>query len=69
MPRMNGIELARQVKSKFGPPIMLVTGMDKEEHRREGLAAGADAYVVKQPSRGKDCWESSGNLCNRCDSF
>jgi two-component system chemotaxis sensor kinase CheA len=47
MPRLNGFDLTRQVKSKFGLPVILVTGREKEEHRREGLAAGADAYVVK----------------------
>lgn len=47
MPRLNGFDLARRIKSKFALPVILVTGMEKEEHRREGLAAGADAYVVK----------------------
>ena len=53
MPRMNGLELTRQVKSRFGLPVLLVTGMEKEEHRREGLAAGADAYVVKSTFQGE----------------
>jgi two-component system chemotaxis sensor kinase CheA len=47
MPRLNGFDLARRIKAKFGLPIILVTGREKESHRREGLAAGADAYVVK----------------------
>lgn len=47
MPRMNGFELTRQVKLRFGLPVVLVTGMEKEEDRRQGLQAGADAYVVK----------------------
>ena len=47
MPRLNGFDLTRQVKSKFGLPVILVTGREKEEHRREGLAVGADAFVVK----------------------
>ena len=47
MPRLNGFDLARQVKSKYGLPVILVTGREKEEHRREGLASGADAYIVK----------------------
>ena len=53
MPRMNGFELTRQVKSQFGLPVVLVTGMEKEEHRREGLAAGADAYLVKSTFEGE----------------
>jgi len=47
MPRLNGFDLTRQVKAKFGLPLILVTGREKEEHRREGLAVGADAFVVK----------------------
>jgi two-component system chemotaxis sensor kinase CheA len=47
MPRMNGFELTRQIKSRMKLPVILVTAMEKEEHRRQGLEAGADAYVVK----------------------
>jgi two-component system chemotaxis sensor kinase CheA len=57
MPRMNGFELTRQLKSQFGLPVVLVTGLEKEEHRREGLAAGADAYVVKSSFQGKGLLE------------
>lgn len=47
MPRLNGFDLTRRIKTTFGLPVILVTGREEEEHRREGLAAGADAYVVK----------------------
>ena len=47
MPRMNGFELTRQIKSQFKLPVVLVTGMEKEEDRLQGLKAGADAYLVK----------------------
>jgi two-component system chemotaxis sensor kinase CheA len=57
MPRMNGFELTRQIKSQFGLPVVLVTGLEKEEHRREGLAAGADAYVVKSTFQGEGLLE------------
>ena len=57
MPRMNGFELTRQVKSQFGLPVVLVTALEKEEHRREGLAAGADAYVVKSSFEGEGLLE------------
>ena len=52
MPRMNGCELTREIKSQFRLPVILVTGMEKEEQRREGLAAGADAYIVKSTFEG-----------------
>ena len=44
---LNGFDLTRQIKSRFGFPVILVTGREREEHRLEGLEAGADAYVVK----------------------
>ena len=53
MPRLNGFDLTRQIKSKFGLPVILVTGREKEEHRREGMEAGADAYVVKSTFEGE----------------
>ena len=53
MPRLNGFDLTRQIKSKFGLPVILVTGREKEEHRREGLEAGADAFVIKSTFEGE----------------
>ncbi len=53
MPRMNGFDLTRQIKAKLRLPVILVTGKEKEEHRREGLEAGADAYVVKSSFEGE----------------
>jgi two-component system chemotaxis sensor kinase CheA len=47
MPRMDGFQLTHEVKAKYGLPVVLVTSMESEEHRRRGLEAGADAYVVK----------------------
>ena len=47
MPRMNGFELTRQVKERFQVPVILITGLEKEDDRRRGLEAGADAYLVK----------------------
>ena len=52
MPRMNGLDLTRNIKARLGLPVILVTGNEKEEHRREGLEAGADAYVVKSSFEG-----------------
>ncbi len=52
MPRMNGFELTQQIKSQLGLPVILVTAMEREEHKRQGLEAGADAYVVKSTFEG-----------------
>jgi two-component system chemotaxis sensor kinase CheA len=57
MPRLNGFDLTRQIKARFGLPVILVTGREQEEHRREGLAAGADAYVVKSTFQGQGLLE------------
>ncbi|WP_437187583.1 hybrid sensor histidine kinase/response regulator [Planctomicrobium sp. SH668] len=53
MPRLNGVDLTRQIKSKWNLPVILVTGREQEQHRREGLEAGADAYLVKSGFRGE----------------
>lgn len=50
MPEMDGCELT--VKIKADPdlsrlPVVLVTSLAKDEERRRGLEAGADAYIVK----------------------
>ncbi len=52
MPRLNGLDLTRQIKARFRLPVILVTAREKEENRREGLEAGADAYVVKSTFEG-----------------
>ena len=50
MPRMNGIELVRMVRSdpRFAHvPIAVVSYKDREEDRRAGMDAGANAYLTK----------------------
>jgi FOG: CheY-like receiver len=51
MPRLNGVDLTRQIKSRWRIPVILVTGREQERHRLEGLDAGADAYFVKSAYR------------------
>ncbi|WP_413989539.1 hybrid sensor histidine kinase/response regulator [Labrys okinawensis] len=50
MPRMDGIELVKLIKSDgrlSGVPVMIVSYKDREEDRRRGLDAGADYYLAK----------------------
>jgi two-component system, chemotaxis family, sensor kinase CheA len=50
MPRLDGLELTRRVRRLEGhetTPLLLVTSLGSEEDRREGLVAGATAYLVK----------------------
>jgi two-component system chemotaxis sensor kinase CheA len=51
MPRLNGFELAARVRSHTDYqrlPIVLVTSLDTPADRERGIAAGADAYIVKR---------------------
>lgn len=50
MPRMTGFELTDAIRRsrRFAElPVVLVTGLEKDEDRRRGLEAGADAYLGK----------------------
>jgi two-component system OmpR family response regulator len=48
LPGYGGLEVMRRLRvTSPGLPIVLSTAMDSDEHRREALSAGADAYLVK----------------------
>jgi len=50
MPRLDGVGLCERIRAsqRFAElPLVLVTALDTERDRARGLAAGADAYVVK----------------------
>ncbi|HBL61950.1 MAG TPA: hybrid sensor histidine kinase/response regulator, partial [Cyanobacteria bacterium UBA8803] len=50
MPRMNGIELVKQMKNHprlHSTPVIIVSYRDREEDRIQGLEAGADYYLTK----------------------
>lgn len=51
MPRLNGFDLTTKVRgsTRFQHlPIILVTSLDTAADRERGIAAGADAYIVKR---------------------
>ncbi|RRR74400.1 MAG: hybrid sensor histidine kinase/response regulator [Candidatus Viridilinea halotolerans] len=51
MPRLNGFDLTAQVRSDNKLrhlPVVLVTSLDSPADRERGVAAGADAYIVKR---------------------
>lgn len=47
LPRVDGIEVARQLRDRGDVPILMLTARDGVEERVEGLDAGADDYLVK----------------------
>ncbi|HEY1012485.1 MAG TPA: response regulator, partial [Herpetosiphonaceae bacterium] len=51
MPRLNGFELTSAVRADERLrrlPVVLVTSLDSPADRERGIAAGADAYIVKR---------------------
>lgn len=48
LPGYDGLEVLRRVRALYpGVVVVLCTARDSDEDRRAGLAAGADAYLVK----------------------
>jgi two-component system, OmpR family, response regulator MprA len=47
LPKLDGMEVARRLRSADDVPILMLTARDALESRVEGLDAGADDYLVK----------------------
>jgi two-component system chemotaxis sensor kinase CheA len=50
MPRVDGFQLTTRIRQELGRnnlPVVIITSLASEEHRRRGLEAGAQAYIVK----------------------
>jgi len=50
MPNMTGFQLTRAIKDDDllkGIPVVIVTSLEREEEKAEGINAGADAYITK----------------------
>jgi two-component system chemotaxis sensor kinase CheA len=50
MPNMTGFELTRAIKSDANLqeiPVIIVTSLERDEEKAEGIDAGADAYITK----------------------
>ena len=50
MPNMTGFELTRAIKSDDtlkSIPVIIVTSLERDEEKAEGIDAGADAYITK----------------------
>lgn len=50
MPNMTGLELARAIKSDSDLkriPVIIVTSLERDQEKADGIEAGADAYITK----------------------
>ncbi len=50
MPRMNGFELTKKIRSEpklTEIPVVLISSLESREDKEKGIDAGADAYIVK----------------------
>jgi CheY-like chemotaxis protein len=50
MPVMNGFELTAQIKNSpilKSLPVIIVSSLNSEDHKRLGINAGAQAYITK----------------------
>src|SRR6202007_1674873 len=47
LPKLDGIEVAKQMREREDIPILVLTARDAVESRVEGVDAGADDYLVK----------------------
>ena len=47
MPKLDGLELLRRLRTVSTLPVILLTSKDQESDEAEGLATGADDYIAK----------------------
>lgn len=65
MPRMNGIELLKQIRNHSqlsSLPVIVVSYRDREEDRIQGLEAGANYYLTKSSFEDDSLIEAVANL-------
>ena len=53
LPDIDGLSVCRQIRSRGGPPVLMLTARVSEDDIVEGLQSGADDYVCK-PFRSKE---------------
>ncbi|TFC84092.1 response regulator transcription factor [Cryobacterium cheniae] len=47
LPLLDGIEVCRHIRGDFAIPVIMLTALNQEEDRIDGLEAGADDYLTK----------------------
>ena len=64
MPEMNGFELLEKIRKRWDTPAICLSAKDRDSDRREGLAQGAEDYVVK-PFNSEDLGERIRTILDR----
>ncbi len=65
MPNMNGLELTKTIKSRaklMHLPVILLSALGSDQDKKNGMAAGADAYIVKKDLTQADLVETIDQL-------
>jgi two-component system chemotaxis sensor kinase CheA len=68
MPRADGFQLTSQIRADAGLsdiPVVIITSLASEAHRRRGLEAGAQAYIVKSQFDQSNLLETVRQLLGR----
>lgn len=68
MPHLNGFELTRRIRADQrlqDLPVIIITSLARETDRREGLLAGAQAYIVKSQFDQSNLLETIHQLLGR----
>lgn len=47
LPGMDGLEVCRRIRATRSVPVIMLTALREEDHRIDGLEAGADDYLAK----------------------
>ncbi len=50
MPRMDGLEAARQIRDRFAVPVVIMTAYESSDLLQQVKEAGVGAYLTKPPS-------------------
>jgi two-component system, OmpR family, phosphate regulon response regulator OmpR len=64
LPRLDGLEVCRRLRSQSSVPIIMLTARDEADARIEGLQIGADDYVAK-PFEPRELVLRIGNILKR----
>jgi len=67
LPKLNGFEVCRQIRSEAATPIIMLTARDEEEDIVRGLQLGADDYVTK-PFSHRELSARMKALLRRCQA-